>query len=219
MTNKSFENNAMLDQVSNPPSPIRDRSATERRIFEAARSLLAEAGFQGFGVNAIARRAGCDKQLIYRYYGGMDGLIDAIGEDLSSWVEAHVPEDQGGRFILTYGDLIERLLELYMRALRQDHLMQRVIAWEISESSPHVRRMAEARARGLAGWIEKMRGSLAPPKGVDTAATNAALMGSAQQIVLSAVTNGFAGGIVVKTEKDWAKLEAAVCRLAHNAYS
>ncbi|MCO6186455.1 TetR/AcrR family transcriptional regulator [Rhizobium sp. L1K21] len=208
----------MLDTVTNPIPLTRDRSATERRIFEAARSLLAEAGFQGFGVNAIARRAGCDKQLIYRYYGGMDGLIDAIGEDLSSWVEAHVPDDPGGRFILTYGDLIERLLELYMRALREDHLMRRVIAWEISESTPQVRRVAEARARGLSAWIEKMRGSLTPPKGVDAIATNAALMGAAQQIVLSAIMNGFACGIPVKTEKDWAKLEAAVCRLAHNAY-
>ncbi len=215
---KQRDNEPMLDTVSEPVTPVRDRSATERRIFEAARALLAEAGFQGFGVNAIARRAGCDKQLIYRYFGGMDGLIDAIGADLNSWVESHVPDDPGGRFILTYGDLIERLLELYMRALREDHLMQRVIAWEVSESAPQVRRMAEARAKGIAAWIEKMRGSLTPPKGVDTTATNAALMAAAQQIVLAAVTNGFACGIPVKGEKDWAKLEAAVCRLAHNAY-
>ena len=56
----------------------RNRAGTERAIFIAARTLLAEEGFQGFGVNAVARRAGCDKQLIYRYYGGLNGLIDAI---------------------------------------------------------------------------------------------------------------------------------------------
>ena len=208
----------MLDKTQKPEAPARNRSATERRIFEAARGLLAEEGFQNFGINAIARRAGCDKQLIYRYFGGLDGLVDAIGTDLSSWVEAHVPEDQGGRFMLTYGDLMERLLELYMRALREDHLMRRVIAWEISENSAHVRRMAEARARGIAQWIERMRGSMEPPKGVDVVAVNAALLAAAQQIVLSAVTTGFASGIAVKTPKDWAKLEAAVCRLARGAY-
>ena len=34
------------------------------------------------------RRAGCDKQLIYRYYGGMDGLVDAIGGELARWFGA-----------------------------------------------------------------------------------------------------------------------------------
>ncbi|HCV71491.1 MAG TPA: TetR family transcriptional regulator, partial [Agrobacterium sp.] len=57
-----------------PEKRIKDRAATEKAIFEAARSLLAEEGFQGFGINAVARRAGCDKQLIYRYFGGLEGL-------------------------------------------------------------------------------------------------------------------------------------------------
>ena len=66
-------------------TPARDRSATSARILKAATELLAEGGFQNFGVNAVARRAGCDKQLIYRYYGGMDGLVDAIGGELARW--------------------------------------------------------------------------------------------------------------------------------------
>ncbi|MFN6986979.1 MAG: TetR/AcrR family transcriptional regulator, partial [Rhizobium oryzihabitans] len=70
-----------------PEKRVKDRAATEKAIFNAARSLLAEEGFQGFGINAVARRAGCDKQLIYRYFGGLDGLIEAIGEDLGSWVK------------------------------------------------------------------------------------------------------------------------------------
>ena len=70
---------------------MRDRSATSARILKAASELLAESGFQNFGVNAIARRAGCDKQLIYRYYGGMDGLVDAIGGELARWIEQKMP--------------------------------------------------------------------------------------------------------------------------------
>ena len=61
----------------------RDRVATERSIVDAAKLVLAEDGFQGFGVNAIARRAECDKQLIYRYFGGLEGLADAVGADLA----------------------------------------------------------------------------------------------------------------------------------------
>ncbi len=63
----------------------RDRAQTGAAILAAAEAQLAEAGFRAFGVNAVARRAGCDKQLIYRYYGGMEaargGLTPPPGID------------------------------------------------------------------------------------------------------------------------------------------
>jgi AcrR family transcriptional regulator len=99
-----------------PERRVRDRSATERAILAAAKGLLAEEGFQNFGINAVARRAGCDKQLIYRYYGGLDGLVEAIGTDLGTWVKDRIPEDAGGMFLLTYGDLMERLSLLHLDA-------------------------------------------------------------------------------------------------------
>lgn len=207
------------NQSNENAQPLRDRAATERRIFDAARGLLAEGGFQNFGVNAVARRAGCDKQLIYRYFGGLDGLIDAIGEDLVNWVEMRVPEDQGGRFMLTYGDLMERLVELYAAALRADPLVRRILAWEVSENSPHIKRMAEARIKGLNLWIERMRGSLTPPKGADTAATNAALIGAVQHLVLSGLSTGAFAGMPLKTEKDWARAVAAIALMARSAYA
>jgi AcrR family transcriptional regulator len=199
--------------------PIRDRVQTQGRIFQAGRALLAEGGFQAFGVNAVARRAGCDKQLIYRYFGGLDGLVDAIGEDLAGWVTKHVPEDQGGRFMLTYGDLMERLVELYADALRADPLMRRILVWELSESSPHIARMAEARAKGIAQWIERMRGSLTPPKGSDPVALNAVVIAAVQQLVLAAETSGSFAGLPLKSQKDWARAIAAVSRVARGAYA
>ena len=207
------------DLTQDNAAPIRDRVATIRRIIDAGRALLADGGFQSFGVNAVARRAGCDKQLIYRYFGGLDGLVDAIGEDLVNWVEASVPADHGGRFILTYGELMERLIELYAGALRADPLVRRIIAWELSETSPHVKRMAEARAKGLAAWIERMRGSLTPPKGADPVAINAALIAAVQQLALSAEATGSFAGMPLKSDKDWQRALAAISRMARGAYA
>lgn len=222
---KSFRMTSVVaSMVVNDPAeenttPIRDRVATIRRIIDAGRALLADGGFQNFGVNAVARRAGCDKQLIYRYFGGLDGLVDAIGEDLVNWVEASVPADHGGRFILTYGELMERLIELYADALRADPLVRRIIAWELSETSPHIKRMAEARAKGLAAWIERMRGSLTPPKGADPVAINAALIAAVQQLALSAEATGSFAGMPLKSDKDWQRALAAISRMARGAYA
>jgi AcrR family transcriptional regulator len=213
----------MLDRIENEGAggdtqPIRDRSATTARILQAASELLAENGFQNFGVNAVARRAGCDKQLIYRYFGGMEGLVDAIGADLAGWVERKMPENGNGGFLLTYGDLVERFLILLLEALRRDALMKKIVAWEVSESSPEVRRLSEARSKSLSQWLDRVRGNMQPPKGVDTAAMNAVLIGAVQNLVLMGEAAGRSGTLALKTEKDWEKAAQAVRRLVRGVY-
>lgn len=203
---------------SEPEKRVRDRSATERAILNAAKALLAEEGFQNFGINAVARRAGCDKQLIYRYYGGLDGLVEAIGADLGSWVKDKIPEDTGGMFLLTYGDLIERLSLLFLEALRNDPLMRRIVAWEVSENTEQVRRLSEARSKALSLWLERMRGSLTPPKGIDATSVNAILIAAIQHLVLSAAAGGQCAGLPLKTAKDWDKAATALKRIVRGVY-
>ncbi len=197
---------------------VRNRAATEQAILDAAKRLLAEEGFQNFGINAVARGAGCDKQLIYRYYGGLDGLVEAIGTDLGSWVTDRIPDDTGGMFLLTYGDLMERLSMLFLDALRADPLMRRIVAWEVSENSEQVRRLSEARSKALAGWIERMRGSLAPPKGVDAQAVNAMIFAAIQHIVLASAVSDQCSGLALKNGRDWEKAATALKRIVRGVY-
>lgn len=197
---------------------VKDRAATAARILAAGKAVLAEDGFRHFGINAVARRAGCDKQLIYRYFGGIDGLMEAIGGDLGDWVKIHIPEDSGGMFLLTYGDLMERLAFLYLEALRADPLVRQIAAWELAEESDQARRLSEARSKALAGWLDRMRGSMALPKGTDTATINALVIASIQQLVLASVTSGRFAGVTLKTERDWDKVRGALKRLIHGVY-
>lgn len=196
----------------------RDRGATSARILKAAAELLAEEGFQNFGVNAVARRAGCDKQLIYRYYGGMDGLVDAIGADLARWIEEKMPIESGQGFMLTYGDLIEHMMLLFMRSLKDDPLTRRIIAWEVSDNSPQVRRLSEARSKALGLWIEKVRGAMPPPKGIDHFAINAMLIASVQHVVLAAATAKRFAGLELVTDKDWERVAQAIKKLVRGVY-
>lgn len=63
----------------------RNRQQTEARIREAALKLLQQEGFEGWGVNPIARATGVDKVLIYRYFGSLEGLLEELVAQTAFW--------------------------------------------------------------------------------------------------------------------------------------
>lgn len=107
----------------------RNRQLTEKRIVDAAKSLLAEEGFQAFGVNAVAARAGVDKVLIYRYFDGLEGLLKFIGETevLYPTAGAMLDTDLAGFF------------KNYQKALSENALGNALHRWERVADNPLTR--------------------------------------------------------------------------------
>ena len=78
----------------------RNRQHTEARIREAATQLLAREGFTAWGINAIARAADCDKVLIYRYYGSLEGLLKGVVDSVTFWPDpGTLPASSGENFL------------------------------------------------------------------------------------------------------------------------
>ena len=201
-----------------PPARGRDREATEQLNLAAAKEVLAEEGFANFGVNAIARRAGCDKQLIYRYYGGLDGFADAIGADLAATLSEDL-KPLSTPAPRTYGELMRRLALGLLDLLRRDRLMQQINAWEAASPSPLVKRLIAARAKRMGMWMFEMRGALQPPVGVDAPAINAIIVAAVQQLVVSAAANGEFSGMPLREDAHWDRLRAAIVALVHGVYA
>ncbi len=201
-----------------PPARSRNRDATEAALLTAAKTLLSEQGFQALGINAVARQAKCDKQLIYRYFGGLDGLIDAMGAHLgaliSEGLDATPPQTQ----IASYKDLMLHLAQAYLRFLRTDELVQKIIAWELSAPTETVQRLSAARSVSLMRWIQARRGSLTPPEGIDAPAMNALVIGAIQQMVLAGGSTGAFMGMALRSDADWQRLETAVSDLITRLY-
>ena len=70
---------------------------TEKRLLEAVSRVIEDEGFTKIGINRIARQAQCDKVLIYRYFGGLDGLLVA-------WAKQYYQSDRTSRNIQSWGD-------------------------------------------------------------------------------------------------------------------
>jgi AcrR family transcriptional regulator len=206
-----------LKPSPDPEDRPRDRSRTEESILKAARTVLVDKGFGGWGVNAIARAAGCDKQLIYRYYGGMDGLAEALGEEIARDIVdalAKVPKPQ----VATYGELVAALIDAQLHVLRAHPLMQRIVAWELSEANDLTRSFAAARSQALLSWFTKVKGNIPTPQGIDAPAINAVMIAAVQQMVLSSGTIGGFAGMSLTVPADWERLRAIIRRLILAAY-
>jgi AcrR family transcriptional regulator len=63
-----------------PVARLRDAAATQKAILAAARKHFARSGYEGALLRDIAADAGADAALINRYFGGKDGLFQAVIE-------------------------------------------------------------------------------------------------------------------------------------------
>jgi AcrR family transcriptional regulator len=186
----------------------RDRNRTAAALLSAARDLILERGFAEFGVNAVARRAGCDKQLIYRYFGGLAGLLGELAAPLPGWIDAvspvRLPRAQ------TYAEATERSLTAFLLALRSDRLVQRILGWRLATDDPAIIALGDVCLAAFVRRTEQDRGNLQPPPGLDADAINKVLIAAAQHLALAPAS----GGIVLRSEQDWKRIERMVTQIA-----
>jgi AcrR family transcriptional regulator len=89
-----------------PEERRRDAERTKRALLDAALVEFADKGRAGARVSAIADRAGVNKQLISYYFGGKDGLYEALGE---RWLRQEAAWASEG---LPLPELVTRYLEV-----------------------------------------------------------------------------------------------------------
>ena len=118
-----------------PERPARDREATKARILGAVGVVLARDGFGAVGVNAIAKEAGVDKVLIYRYFGGLPELLREWGTSGRFWprVAELLGADPEAFHRLDAPERYARFFEHFIDALRERPLTLEILAAEIVE--------------------------------------------------------------------------------------
>ena len=130
----------------------RNRLKTEQRILDAVGTILLEQGYPAVGINAIAREAGCDKVLIYRYFGGFDELLLAFAETTTLWwdLDEIVHETASDCADIALPDYLGTLLNRYVTALESRPLALEIMAWEMSAQNNLTKTLARLRGeRGM----------------------------------------------------------------------
>jgi AcrR family transcriptional regulator len=143
-----------MDNQPMTNKPIKKgRQQTEQKILRALRHILLEQGFPAVGINAIARQAGCDKVLIYRYFNGMEGLLQEFAETTELWweVDEIITETAEQIQQQPLQQFLQLLLNRHLEALQARPLTLEIMAWEMSAQNSLTVALARTRAeRGMA---------------------------------------------------------------------
>ena len=126
---------------------VRDAARTRAKIVAAATAEFAAKGFTGARVEAIGRRAGVNKQLLYHYFGNKEELFRAVLDGQlarNAERQATMPADPA------------RFPESYFAWLLNDEAWVRFLTWEAAAGDVEVPAEAERR-RSIAGFVEELR--------------------------------------------------------------
>jgi AcrR family transcriptional regulator len=174
------------------------------------------------GVNALAAEAGCDKKLVGRYFGGIEGVVTALGGDLGFWVGNSTAAGgamESASSGATYGARMRTLMRRYADALRTNPLLPKVLAWELVAPSPALAALEHSRSIAVGRWMQAARGDLAPPPGVDAPAINAVLLAALHYLVLREQTLPTFAGMDISSPAGRARVTAALESLMAGVYA
>lgn len=184
---------------------------SEKRLIEAVHTIISEDGFSKLGINKIARTAGCDKVLIYRYFGGLEGLVTAWAQKNDFYVQAYDSFIEKIRNITKENlkDMTKEVLLSQLRFTRENDTLQELLIWELSghNNFKAIRELREKNGKKLQEVLDEKLG--AEKQSASMYIT--ILVTSINYIVLSTLNYPLLNGIDFSNEESWVKYEEALC--------
>ncbi|MFD2936759.1 TetR/AcrR family transcriptional regulator [Spirosoma flavum] len=186
----------------------RNRAETTQRIVNALEDVLAEQGLEGARINQIAEKAGISKVLIYRYFGGLDGLMEyyvRAGRMFPRFTPAMLdqirPMHQDDLAKVWYRQAIQMF-----RYMRTSKAAREVLKANVIENDP----TADVISKAQDDELTRLVNQLSFIEGPDTQAISAVMLGALSYLTIQAQNNHTMVGIDLRSEQGWQRIEGAV---------
>lgn len=184
---------------------IKDRILTEKKLLDAVGDIITEEGFEKVGVNAVAKKAGISKMLIYRYFGGIDELIAKYILHHDYWINI----DSHPSISENVGEYLKQMFRKQITQLREDITLKRLYRWELSSKNPITKQLREKRESNgcmLINTISELTHS--PQKEVASLAS--VLSTSISYLVLMEELAPTYNGIELQSDKGWEQIAKGI---------
>lgn len=184
---------------------------SEKQLIEAVNTIIEDDGFSKLGINKIARTAGCDKVLIYRYFGGLEGLLTAWAEKHDFYIQAYnlfieeierVNND-------SVREITKEILLSQLHFTKENRTHQELLLWELSGDLKFksIRELREKNGNRLQKVLNKKLNI----KNENIDMYIILLIASINYVVLSTLHYPKFNGIDFSDENVWIDYEKALC--------
>lgn len=189
------------------------REETEKQIMKALEDQICETGMAGVGINAIAKRANVSKELIYRYFGGLPGLLLSWMQEQDYWTGRSGLLKAGESSDRTPAELISAMLHAQIEALNNSEALREIRRWELIERNDVTAQLADRRERAARAFIDRMDGLT---DGTDVPAHVSVMLAGMLYLTLRSKTESHFLGISLRTSDGWDRIYAVIEQMLGN---
>lgn len=183
------------------------REQTEQKIMQALEEQIRETGMSGLGVNAIAKRAGVSKELIYRYFDGLPGLLLAWMSAQDYWTGHAGTLQADESSSRTPAELILTMLRAQIGALGNNEVLREVRRWELIERNDITAQLADRRERTARAFIDRVDGLT---QEADIPAQVSVMLAGMLYLMLRSKTESHFLGVPLRTNEGWERIFGAI---------
>ena len=187
-----------------------DRKArTKEKLVKAVGKILSHDGFKGLGVNKVAKAAGVDKVLVYRYFGGLPQLVRAFSQTVDFWptVEELQGPDPGRLQKMQPDEQVAEFFKAFIAALRKRPLTLDILAWELLERNELTRQLEDIRIKTILFYFEQLE---AIPDDDNLTAIVVLMSGAVNHLILRSRISSSVGGIDLESERGWERINVGI---------
>jgi len=187
----------------------RDRERTKGKILKAVGEVIEQFGTEKVGVNLIARTAGVNKVLIYRYFDSVDGLMEqyvksgeyasTAGDDYIDNIEPIASADRG--------KAMTDLMLTFLKDLRDRKATRDLLRWEIGTGKS----MLSDTRNDVANRLLMKIGDL--PNFADTRALMAFVTAGIYYMTMAADFRGTMMEIDLNSDEGWSRIENVIGKI------
>jgi len=187
----------------------RDRERTKGKILKAVGEVIEQFGTEKVGVNLIARTAGVNKVLIYRYFESVDGLMEqyvksgeytsTMGDDYIENMTTVPPEERS--------KALTELMQTFLTDLRERKATRDLLRWEIGTGKSM---LSDARNQIATRLVEKV-GEL--PNFKDTSALMAFLTAGIYYMTIATDYREKMIDVDLHSDEGWKRIETVIERI------
>lgn len=190
---------------------IRDRESTEQKILDAVSRIVLKEGMKKLGVNSVAREAGVDKVLIYRYFGSFTELFKIYikKQDFFANLKEYLDTDLAKAPPEEMAEAAKKIFLLHLNYARTNKEFQEVLLWELNNDDEITEFISMEREKIAADIRNVFKERYINPA-FDLEAVSTIFICAINQLVLqSRYLNEF-NGLNLKDEESWRRIENTI---------